>query len=47
MIMNNYNKILSEFNKVWTFQHTAMSVVLYFTYIIMIIGLMLNLNYKL
>jgi hypothetical protein len=46
ILINNYNKIISEFNQVWTYQPTAMSVVFHFTYIIMIIGLLLNLNYN-
>ena len=44
IILNNYNKISSEFSQVWTYQPTSISVVFHFTYIIMIIRLILNLK---
>lgn len=44
ILFNNFNKIIGEFNQIWTFQPTAMSLVLHFTYIIIIIGLCINLQ---
>ena len=44
ILFNNFNNIISEINTVFTFQPTAMCFVLHFTYIIMIIGICLNLT---
>lgn len=44
ILINNFNKIIGEFSQVWTYQPTAMSLVFHFTYIILIIGLCLNLQ---
>jgi len=44
IIYNNFNSLLKEINTVWTFQPTMMSLVFHFTYIIMIIGICLNLK---
>jgi len=44
IIYNNFNSLLKEINTVWTFQPTMMSLVFHFTYIIIIIGICLNLH---
>jgi hypothetical protein len=44
ILVNNFNNIISEINTVFTFQPTAMCFVFHFTYIIMIIGICLNLS---
>jgi len=44
IIINNFNNLIQDANSVWIFQPTAMCVILHFTYIIMIIGLFLNLS---
>lgn len=46
ILVNNFHSIKTELNQIWTYQPTPMSVVLHFTYIIMIVGLILNLNNK-
>jgi hypothetical protein len=46
IIINNYKRIINEFNEVFLYQPTAMSLVFHCAYIIMVIGVLLNLNYK-
>jgi hypothetical protein len=45
IIYNNFDNLLKEINTVWTFQPSMMSIVFHFTYIIMIIGIYLNLKH--
>jgi hypothetical protein len=44
ILINNFNNIISEMYTTFTFQPTSMSFVFHFTYIIMIIGICLNLS---
>jgi hypothetical protein len=44
IIYNNFDNLLKEINTVWTFQPSMMSLTFHFTYIIMIIGIYLNLK---
>lgn len=46
IIINNFNKIISDCHLVWMYQPTSMCVVLHLAYIVTIIGLLLNLNQK-
>ena len=45
IIYNNFDNLLKEIYTVWTFQPSMMSIVFHFTYIIMIIGIYLNLKH--
>lgn len=45
IIINNFDNLIKEMNSIFTFQPTPTSVTLHFTYIIMIIGICINLSY--
>ena len=42
ILVNNFHSIKTEFNQIWTYQPTAMSVVLHFTYIIILNIIIIN-----
>lgn len=44
ILVNNFNNIISEINTVFTFKPTAMCFVFHLTYIIIIIGICINLS---
>lgn len=44
ILINNFDSIMNEFSLVWTFQSTSMSLVFHLTYIVMIIGILLNIT---